>query len=107
MGVVLSEPSIPVTERQSMFDLMSRSLQSSSTNLESSVKTSSVKNLINIFEIPKFSNMTEAKAKSESTACLSKIRYAKGWITHTLNTLCTALLAGSNTLAPAVFDKEN
>ena len=100
VSVVLSAPSTPVTERQSVLDLFrSRSLQSSPTNLGSGVKTSSVKDLIDIFETPKFSNMAEAKARIESAACLTKIRYAKGWVTRSLNSSHTVLLAGSDTRA--------
>ena len=106
--VVLSEPSTPVTERPSLFDLLrSRSLQSSPTNLGSSVRSSSVKNLNSIFDTPGFSNMAELKAKSESSACLTKIRYAKVWVTRTLNTLRTALLAGADTIPPEVFNEQN
>ena len=106
--VVLSEPSTPVTERQSLLDLVrSRSLQSSPTNLGSSARSSSVKNLSNIFDTPGFSNMAELKAKSESAGCLTKIRYAKVWVTHTLNTLRTAQLAGSDTIPLEVFNEQN
>ena len=108
VSVVQSAPSTPVADRQSAFDLFrSRSLQSSPTDLGSGVKTSSVKDLVNIFETPNFSNMADAKAKSESAVYLNKIRYAKGWITRSLNSLQTALLAGSDKLDPNVFKKHN
>ena len=66
-----------------------------------------MKNLINIFDTPRFSNMAELKAKSESAACLTKIRYAKVWVTRTLNTLRTAQLAGSDTIPLEVFNEQN
>ena len=65
VSAVQSAPSSPAAARQDVFDLFrSRSLESSPTNLRSGVTTSSVKDLINIFETPKFPNMAEAKAKS-------------------------------------------
>ena len=80
VSVVQSAPSTPVTVRQGAFDLFrSRSLQSSPTNLGSGVRTSSVKDLINLFDLPNSSNMTE-KAKSEAANSLSQITHAKKWV---------------------------
>ena len=72
-----SAPSTPVSVRRGMFDLSRpRSLQFSLTSLHSSVRTSSVKDLILLFEIPKFSNMAD-KAMNKATSWLGKISRAK------------------------------
>ena len=55
VSYVQSAPSTPVAARQGTLDLFrSRSLQSSPTNLGSGVRTSSVKDLVNKFEISNF-----------------------------------------------------
>ena len=104
VSVVQSAPSTPVTVRQGAFDLFrSRSLQSSPPNLGLVVKTSSVKDLINLFDLPNSSNMAE-KAKSEAANYLSKISHAKKWISRSLSNLENALLiAGENKIDPLVY----
>ena len=105
---VQSAPSTPVAARQGTLDLFrSRSLHSSPTNLGSGVRTSSVKDLVNKFEISKSLNMAEVKAKSESAFSLGKIDYAKRWVTRILNSLQTALLAGGDKLDLNEFNKHN
>ena len=72
-----SAPSTPVLVRRSAFgSSRPRSLESSPTSLRSGVRTSSVKDLIQIFEIPKFFNMAD-QARSEAASWLSKISHAK------------------------------
>ena len=66
VSYIQSAPSTPVAARQGVFDLFrTRSLQSSPTDLGSGVKTSSVKDLMNIYETPNSLNVAEAKTKSE------------------------------------------
>ena len=88
-----SAPSTPVLVRRSAFG--SRSLESSPTSLRSGVRTSSVKDLIQTFEIPKFSNMAD-KAMSEAASWLSKISHAKKWVTRSLHNLESALVVGGD-----------
>ena len=66
--------------RRGAFDLLRPwSLPSSPTNLSSGVRTSSVKDLIQIFDLPNYPSMTE-KAKSEAANSLSQITHAKKWV---------------------------
>ena len=100
---VHSAPSTPVSVRRGAFDLLRpRSLPSSPTNLGSGVRTFSVKNLIQIFDIPNSSSMAE-KAKSEVANTHSQISYAKKWITRSLRSLENAIIAGNNKIDPLVY----
>ena len=72
-AVVHSAPSTPVLVRWGAFDLLRpRSLPSSPTNLGSGVRTSSMKDLIQIFDTYNSSSMVE-KAKSEAANSHSHI----------------------------------
>ena len=54
-----------------------------------------MKDLIQTFEIPKFSNMAD-KAMSEAASWLSKISHAKKWVTRSLHNLESALVVGGD-----------
>ena len=80
-----SAPSTPVSERRGAFDFSRpRSLQFSPTSIHSSVKTTSVKDLIQLFDHSKTTNMAD-KARNEAAECFKQISHAKKWITRSLN----------------------
>ena len=89
-----SAPSTPALERRGAFDFSRpRSLQSSPTSIRSSVKTTSVKDLIQLFD---YSKTMADKARNEAAEYFKQIGHAKKWLTRNLNNLESALLLGGN-----------
>ena len=89
-----SVPSSPVSARRGAFDFPKpRSLQSSPISIRSSVKTTSVKDLIQLFD---YSKTMADKARNEAAEYSKQIGHAKKWITRYLNNLESALLLGGN-----------
>ena len=100
-----SVPSSPISRRGAYVFSKPRSLQSSPISRRSSVKTTSVKDLIQLFDYSK--NMAD-KAKNEAAEYFKEISHAKKWITRNLNNLQSALLlGGDNKIDPSSYKLYN